>query len=152
MEWLLPGVPVVLHLVDLTMKVRDQLVAAVYLADHFVDPGISISKLPFQFQHPVRMLIHLNMTCPKGCAGSMSSTTQQEEKPVTDSQPPHYITAHLTADDVALIRDALHVYGAACLDSYEAAMSPREQKAYRIEREHADDLRNRLAVLVARPN
>jgi hypothetical protein len=71
---------------------------------------------------------------------------------VTDSQPPKYLTAHLTADDIALIRDALYVYCAACLDSYEAAMSPREQQAYRIEREHADALRDRLGALVARPN
>jgi hypothetical protein len=71
---------------------------------------------------------------------------------VTDRPPPHYITAHLTADDIALIRDALHVYGAACLDSYAEAMAPRERQAYLIAREHADDLRNRLAVLVARPN
>jgi hypothetical protein len=71
---------------------------------------------------------------------------------VTDRPPLHCITAHLTADDIALIRDALHVYAAACLDSYAEAMAPRERQAYFIEREHTDDLRNRLAVLVARPD
>jgi hypothetical protein len=43
-------VPVVLHFMNLTLKVRNHLIATVYLADHLVDPGMGVGKLTFQFE------------------------------------------------------------------------------------------------------
>ena len=51
-----------LHLADFALKVRDQLVASVDFPDHFVDPRMSVGKLPLQFDEPVGVMSHVDLS------------------------------------------------------------------------------------------
>jgi hypothetical protein len=51
---------------NLALKIGDEFVAVVYLADHFVDPRMSVGELPLQFRQPL-LVRHLPLTLCSFC-------------------------------------------------------------------------------------